>query len=336
MKKKIICWIFIAIGIIALFLLLYKLLSLTERPERITYGSSFNTLYARELGLEWKEVYIAMLDDLNIKKVRLAAHWSMVEGERGKYNFKELDYQLEEARKRDVEVIFAVGRRLPRWPECHVPEWAQSLPWEKQKEVIREYITETVTRYKGYENIIYWQVENEPFLSVFAKEHCGELDVSFLDEEIALVKSLDTTRPILVTDSGNLGTWKNAYKRGDAFGTSVYVYFSNPELGVFRTILPPSFYRAKENIMRVFYGKKPTFLIELSVEPWLLNPIIETPLSIQLTRMDIKKFKEIVEYAKDTNLSPQYLWGAEWWYWLKKNGDNSMWEHAKELYSRPD
>lgn len=90
---------------------------------------------------------------------------------------------------------------------------------------IREYITAVVTRYKDSPAITHWQVENEPYLSLFAYEHCGELDESFLEEEIALVKSLDPTRPVLVTDSGNLGTWRGAYAHGDSFGTSVYVYF---------------------------------------------------------------------------------------------------------------
>ena len=96
--------------------------------------------------------------------------------------------------------------------------------------------------------ITYWQVENEPYLGVFATEFCGALDEDFLKEEIALVRSLDPTRPILVTDSGNLGIWKEPYKLGDAFGTSVYVYFWNPELGQFKTILPPWFYRVNRLI----------------------------------------------------------------------------------------
>ncbi len=334
MLKKIRNWIFVVIGLIASLFLLYNILSRTPEPDQINYGASFNTPYARELGLDWKKVYLAMLDDLNVKKVRLAAQWNLVEKNREEFNFEELDFQLKEAQKRNVKVIFAVGRRLPRWPECHTPEWAQSIPWKDQKKEIREYITKTVTRYKGYKNIVYWQVENEPFLSAFAKEYCGELDVPFLDEEISLVRSLDPTRPILITDSGNLGTWRNAYKRGDIFGTSVYVYFWNPDIGAFRTLLPSSSYRVKENIMSIFYGAKPTILIELSAEPWLLKPITETPVSLQLKRMDLKKFKEIIKYAKDTHLSQQYLWGVEWWYWLKERGNDTMWNYAKTLYNK--
>lgn len=302
-------------------------------PEKITYGVSFNTLYARELGLDPREVFVAILDDLKVRHFRLAAHWDLVEPEKDRFDWSENDFQLREADERGADVIFGVGRRLPRWPECHVPLWAKELSWEEQKQEIRAYITETVTRYKDNPAIIYWQVENEPFLEVFATEHCGTLDEEFLKEEIELVRTLDATRPILVTDSGNLGTWYGAYRAGDAFGTSVYVYFWNPELGQFKTLLPPWFYRMKEGIMRLVYGEKPTFLIELSAEPWLLEPITNVPIDTQYSRMDIQKFEEILNYARETRYDKQYLWGAEWWYWLKKNGHVEMWEKGKEVFA---
>ena len=231
-----------------------------------------------------------------------------------------------------ADIVFGVGRRLPRWPECHVPDWAQGLSWEEQKDEIREYVEAVVLRYKESPAIRYWQVENEPYLSVFANEHCGDLDEEFLEEEIALVRSLDSSRPILVTDSGNLGTWTGAYRNGDAFGTSVYVHFWTPELGQFRTVLPPWFYRIKENVVALFYGEKETFLIELSAEPWFLEPITAVDVEVQYGRMNVEKFNEIIEYARDTRYEKQYLWGGEWWYWLKMRGHEEMWERGQELF----
>jgi len=301
-------------------------------PEDITYGISFNTLYAEELGLNPRVVYDAFLDDLGVRHLRLAAHWDMVEPEDGLYDFSALDYQLKRAEEVGAEVILGVGRRLPRWPECHEPIWAKLLPREEQDGELLEYIETVVTRYKGNPSIAYWQVENEPYLSLFGGEHCDELDEDFLREEIALVRSLDNTRPIILTDSGNLGTWFGAYKEGDVFGTSVYVYFWTPELGQFKTILPAWFYRLKEGVVELFYGKKQTFLIELSAEPWLTNPVVETDIETQYTRMNPKKFEEIIEYAKDTRYSRQYLWGGEWWFWLREQGRPEMWERGRALY----
>lgn len=332
--KKIIKYvaIFIFVTIFIVCSLLF-ILSQKEKPERITYGMSFNTMYAQELGLDWVKTYDAILDELKVRHLRLAAHWPMIQPERDVYNFTELDYQVSRAEEVGAEVILAVGRRLPRWPECHVPVWAQELSTEEQQEILIDYIKTVVNRYKDSPAVTVWQVENEPFLKVFAFEHCGELDTNFLDKEIALVKKLDGTRPILVTDSGNLGTWSGAYSRGDMFGTSVYVHFWNPELGQFKTFLPPWFYRVKDNVMAVLHGEKRTVLIELSSEPWLLEPVVNVPLETQFTRMNLQKFEDIITYAEGTHYSEQYLWGAEWWYWLHLQGRSEMWERGKKLFA---
>jgi hypothetical protein len=327
--KKILvgCGVIVLLLVISVVILIQK-----EKPADIVYGMSFNTFYAEELGLDWQETYDAIIHELNVKHVRLAAHWPMIEPINDVYNFSELDYQLAEAEKNGVEVILAVGRRLPRWPECHVPRWVQSLPQAEQDAAQLQMVEQVVERYKDSPAVVTWQVENEPFLEVFAYEHCGEHDVALLEEEIALVKSLDTSRPVLVTDSGNLGTWRGAYSRGDMFGTSVYVHFWNPELGQFRTVLPPWAYRVKDNLMNIVYGEKPTVLIELSAEPWLLEPIVDVPLDVQFTRMNLEKFEDILEYAAQTHFEEQYLWGAERWYWLKLQDQPEMWNRGQKLF----
>jgi hypothetical protein len=152
----------------------------------------------------------------------------MVEPQDGNFNFEELDYQVKKAQENNVEIIFALGKRLPRWPECHIPEWALNLSSEEQEQKILIYIQKIIERYDSYDAIKIWQVENEPFLSVFAKDHCFDFSKKFLKKEIELVKSLDSkNRPILITDSGELSLWVNAYRFGDMLGTTMYVYSWN-------------------------------------------------------------------------------------------------------------
>lgn len=318
--------------LVILLTLIIWWLARTPVPKEIVYGMSFSTLYATELGLDWHTVYDAFLEDLGVRNLRLAAYWPMVEPHEGEYNFSELDYQIAAAEKVGAKVILAVGRRLPRWPECHQPDWAASLSAENKNKAQLAYMEQVVTRYRNSSAIEYWQVENEPFLSLFAFENCGQLDEAFLSQEVDLVKSLDPNRSIIVTDSGNLGLWKGAYTQGDIFGTSVYVHFWNPEIGQFRTFLPAWFYRAKANLMALLYGEKPVFLIELAAEPWLVEPLVQVPIPVQFSRMDIQKFDDILLYAKATRFSRQYLWGGEWWYWLKQAGYPEFWERGKTLY----
>src|SRR5690348_16991142 len=105
--------------IIACVLGVLYALSWHPAPKHNDYGVSFSKFHADELGLNWRQVYLALLDDLKIRNFRFSAHWPLTEPTDGVYNFSELDYQMQQARNRDASVILAVGRRLPGWPECH-------------------------------------------------------------------------------------------------------------------------------------------------------------------------------------------------------------------------
>lgn len=327
-SKKII--LFLSVLILIVF---YFGVSHTKKVEQPDYGVSFNTVYAQELGLNWREIYNALFTDLNIKKIRLAAHWNMVEPQKDIFNFEELDYQIKKATIEDTEIVLAIGKRLPRWPECHTPDWALNLDKEGQEKEILKYIEKVVTRYKDYDSITMWQVENEPFLSVFAKAHCFNFDEQFLEKEIELVRSLDLdNRPILITDSGELSTWRKAFKHGDVFGTTMYVYSWNEFMGEFRNPFVPGFYSLRSNILNLFKKeKKETIIAELSLEPWLDKAVIKEQTEIQVKRMSPEKFATVIEFAKKTGMKTQYLWGAEWWYYMKLQGEDWYWETAKEL-----
>jgi hypothetical protein len=60
---------------------------------------------------------------------------------------------------------------------------------------------------------------------------------------------------------------------------------------------------------------------------------VATSLATQLGRMDIKKFEDTIAFARDTRFERQYLWGAEWWYWLTFQGYDAFWERGKELFT---
>ncbi len=318
--------------ITGLLIIFYCVISYRQIPEKINYGVSFNTLYAKELGLDWKEVYDVIIKDLKPKKIRLSAHWNLVMPENNKFNFDEIDYQVSEASKQNMEIILAVGKRLPRWPECHVPLWAQDLNQKETEEKILQYIEKVILRYRENKNIKIWQVENEPFLSIFASQHCNNFDKDFFDKEIILVKNLDPTREILITDSGELSTWRKTYKRGDIFGTTLYIYAWNKYFGDFRNFVWPSYYSMRRNIWNILYGKKEAIIVELSLEPWLDKQVKDESLEIQTQRMSKKHFENVLNFARKTGFKTQYLWGAEWWYYMKKQGNDWYFERGKELF----
>ncbi len=309
------------------FLTLHKPQNYTEN---IKWGVTYSKFFAEKAGLDWKKTYLAVLDDLGSKRVRIPVYWQFVEPEEGKYFFEDLDWMMSEAEKRQTEIILVVGRKVPRWPECHIPDWARELDESKQQSKMLELIEKVVKRYHQSISLSVWQVENEPFL---AFGECPTLDTEFLDREIAKVKNLDPKHPILITDSGEISIWLRAAKRGDIFGTTMYRIIWNEHLKYFKYPLPPSFFWAKANLVNFFYKNKPIIVCELQGEYWGPKQSYETPLELEMKHYSLGEFKNSINYAKAVGFSEVYLWGVEWWYWLKEeHGNADYWEETKKVF----
>lgn len=313
-----------------LIVLVLFALSFRHINDDVTYGASFSKLHSDELNLPWKVVYVDMLEDLRVKNLRLTAHWPMVEPENNHYNFEELDFQMTKALEYDASVILAIGRRVPGWPECHVPSWASDMNEKEFRVKQLEYMRAVVERYKDFPNLRYWQVENEPFLH-YAVEQCRDTDEEFLKEEVEFVKNIDPEHEVITTDSGEFGFWYRVRRHGDVFGTTLYKYIWHGVLGPIDYPVSPAFFRVKQNIFDII-RPRPAILIELGLEPWLPQPIVDTPIPEQRARMGLDKFDEIIKFSKLTGFDEQYLWGVEWWYWMREQGHDEYWDRAKELY----
>lgn len=328
--KKIIGKIFLFILLaLAIFILILFFWPPAGRSEKITWGTAYSKIFAEQLGLNWQKTYLAILDDLQPEFLRLPIYWSEVAAEKGKYDFSEEDWLVNEARKRNVKLILVIGQKLPRWPECYWPEWAKNESIEDRQQELLKYIKETVSRYKSNSAVLFWQVENEPFLPFGV---CPPSNSEFLDKEITLVKSIDPARPIIITDSGELSDWLRAAKRADIFGTTMYRVVWNKIFGRLKYPLPPKFFWLKANLVHLFYPGKQIFVSELQAEPWGQKMIYDTSLEEQLELMNLDQFYDNIEYARRVGFSPVYLWGAEWWYWMKNNGQPAYWDTVKIIF----
>lgn len=330
-RKKII------LGVVALILFLGAVflagLAL-RRPEGfstdIAWGVAFSRPWSESLGLDWRETYLAILDDLRPAMLRLPVYWTDVEPINGQYAWSDYDWMVGEAKRRGTELVLVIGRRVPRWPECYTPEWAKALDESAQQEKILRLLSEVVGRYKNEANISAWQVENEPFL-LFGE--CPRLDVSFLQKEIDVVRSLDGARPIIMTDSGEFGLWFRAAGRADIFGTTMYRIVWSPWLGYVKYPLPPEFFWLKANLIRRFYPHKSIIVSELQAEPWAHEAAYNISFEEQSKSMSLRQFRDNINYARAAGFPKVYLWGAEWWYWLKvKQSHPEFWEEAQKLF----
>lgn len=341
---KVTAFVLISIGVFLLGVGGWVRATAPDPARAIAWGVTFSEQFSRRFdfgeGKTWQDNYDAILNDLGARRIRLIAYWDLIEKEDDVFDFGGLDYQMRRAEEVGALAILVVGKKVPRWPECHIPRWARETPNPNNQfptvvdlEVL-EFVEVVVNRYKNSPALTYWQVENEPFLP-FGEGECALTGGELLEKEIALVRSLDPTHPILITDSGEIGPWVRAAKRGDAFGASMYRRVHNDTFGNVEYPIGPWFFRIKEKIVRFLISdyEKKFIVVELGAEPWLKRQLYETTPEEQFAVFDFAFFKDTIRFAKATSFDEYYLWGAEWYWWLReKHNDPRFWDEAKILF----
>lgn len=323
--------VLIVVGIV------YLLFGRGGEAEEIKWGVAFDPYYAEYLGLDWQKTYLSLLDEVEVDHLRLVAFWNATEPEDDQFDFERLDFQVQEAEKRGVKLIIGIGRRLPRWPECHVPAWAKGFSEKEQQTEVLELLPQIVNRYKESPVLEFWQVENEPYVWFFGE--CPGPDEQFIRQEMDLVKGLDPDHPIMLTESGELSTWFKISRLADYIGTSMYeiIYDDGKSLipipGYRRYPLPQEYYRIKANFYKRLGWVKEIFVTELQAEPWGSKPLPEMTLEEQYRSFNPDIFRYNVRFARSSGFSRFYLWGAEWWFYAKeKLGVPDFVEEAKKLW----
>ena len=305
----------------------------SQKKYPVSYGMSFSDAYAESLGLDAREVYTAMLNELRPKYIRIAANWDEVEAVKGEYDFSTVDWKMDLAKEYGAKVLLVIGQKTPRWPECHIPAWYE-YGTEESKARLLDYVRATVERYKDHEALEVWQVENEPFIR-FAFGSCEGYDTEAIYEEIDIVRELDANRDILVSDSGELGLWKKAGQAGDIFGVTVYRIVRSPNGMIFTyDWLPAAFYRYKAKLLGIDMDR--FWVVELQGEPWFTdgNPQ-NTPVEEQEKTMNPKRLAKHIDYTERIGVERAYVWGVEWWYFMKEvYGDARYWELVRKTISK--
>lgn len=339
--KKIIKTIVWVILILIIITVLCHLFIKPPEAKEITWGVNFSQKQTELLGLDWKETYLALLTDLEIKNIRLSSDWDKREPEENKYQFNDLDWQIQKAGDYGAKVILTMGIKTLRWPECHIPDWAKNLSIKEQQEKVLRLLEKTVSRYKDSEIISAWQIENEPFFSFGI---CPPEDKDFFKKEIELISSI-SKKPIIATYSGEMSFWFESEELSDIVGISMYkrVWFDSPEylIKIFKGKItgtyihypfPPGFYWIKAKIVERLFNKK-VIVTELQAEPWSKAILKDLSSEEQEKTMNLEKFKENIDFAKKTGFDEFYFWGGEWWYFMKeKRNSPEIWNEAKKLW----
>ncbi|MGH7641827.1 MAG: beta-galactosidase [Candidatus Dormibacteria bacterium] len=171
-------------------------------------GVSFRPLQAEALGLEPGPTLQRLLR-FPFDLVRLAAHWNRIEPTPGGLDTSELDRYLAQVEQAGKQVVLAVGAvKNFGYPEFFVPDHqlSEALP-EHQLVTLtshpelangaRRFVGRIIERYRDRPAICAWQVEHEA-VDPLGLEHSWRLGADFVAQEVAAVRALDPTRPILL------------------------------------------------------------------------------------------------------------------------------------------
>jgi hypothetical protein len=293
-------------------------------------GVSFSLHRCAELGVDPRRLLRHALIDLGCRRFRLMSYWNLHEPNLGEYTFRDLDWQLNTITKYGGSASLCLGKRQPRWPECHMPSWALELPQDEWYEALYRYLKLVVLRYKNHPALESWQLENEALLKTFGVCRDGDYNRSRLRREARSVRSLDPNHPLIMTLSDSWGLPLRR-PRPDRYALTIYRQTVGPAGEIVRNKRPAAFYWLRGNLIRLL-TRRSVFIHELQAEPWTNSPLLDTPTHKQLDLFNEDTLRQNVRYAQATRLDPIYLWGLEWWYWLKtKQRNPALWEAAGQL-----
>jgi len=293
------------------------------------FGLTFSLHRANELGLNKKEVMSAALDDLGMRRFRLMSYWDIHEPSQGTYDFKELDWQLDMVAAAGGTVTLCLGARQPRWPEFHIPEWAQKLPAKEWHAALLTYIQKVVERYQSHPALASWQLENEALLKSFGDKTQGDFDRARLRRERNLVHQLDPNHPLIMTTSDSWGIpWRAPTP--DQFAMSIYRVVLDKNGKVKYSHDSAFKYRIRRRLINILRWRD-LFIHELQAEPWVNKAITEVPIQDQVAQMSPDQLAYNLRFAISTRMNPIDVWGVEWWYWAQQKGHPEIWDTMRQL-----
>jgi len=205
--------------------------------DRPLYGVSYSFEQAGWFGVDARKDYVRMLEEFKFDWVRLPFFWNqMVDPTTGDFNknFDDLKFAIEEAQKHNVGVIMAIGAKTPYFPEYHWPKNIESQVKfgevvgfdHKVADDILAMDKKVVKELSAFDNIIYWQVENEPLVGNVNK---WKIDPSLISQEADVVRQSDSKHRPIILNHAATGFYDNSWRRllpilkkGDVFAVNAF------------------------------------------------------------------------------------------------------------------
>ena len=198
------------------------------------YGISYSFEQAGWYGLNPQDSYTKLLDEFKFDWVRLPFFWNRMVDSQGNLKIDDLKFAIEEAQKRNIKVIVALGAKTPYFPEYHWPRNISSLVKFGERitidypiaDVILTIDRKVVSELSAYDNIAYWQVENEPLVGNVNK---WKIDPSLVAAEVEIVRDTDPQKRPIILNHAATGFYDKSWKEllpilrpGDVFAVNAF------------------------------------------------------------------------------------------------------------------
>lgn len=287
-------------------------------------GVSFSVKTCKDYGINWQSALKSLLD-AGYRRIRVMSYWDLHQPSSEVVDFDVLDEQIRIIASRGARATLCVGMRQPRWPESHIPEWALTLSQEARESAYLRYHQAVIERYKGYDCIESWQLENEFWNRSFGLNNT--FSRARLSREFKMIRSSDPDRPIIMSLANTVGL-PILWPKPDLFGTTMYLI--QHEKGEYTaTRYSPLYFRIRRMLVRLF-GWRDLIIHELQAEPWGPKANWEMTDDEQSVSMNAEQLKKCVDFAKQSGIKYIDLWGGEWWYWRKTTQkDHALWAVVK-------
>jgi len=315
------------------------------------YGISYSFEQAGWYGLNPQDSYTKLLDEFKFDWVRLPFFWNRMVDSQGNLKIDDLKFAIEEAQKRNIKVIVALGAKTPYFPEYHWPRNISSLVKFGERitidypiaDVILTIDRKVVSELSAYDNIAYWQVENEPLVGNVNK---WKIDPSLVAAEVEIVRDTDPQKRPIILNHAATGFYDKSWKEllpilrpGDVFAVNAFFKTKGTDLISAKLFgreihilwpdhlawpvhswlfFSPNYQAIKETIET--NGNK-LWILEMQAEPYIKKLEEANDPILSFTPKDIIAADN---FLKSYQIESIGLWGAHFWQYQQKKG-NSAW-----------
>jgi hypothetical protein len=318
-----------------------------QRPRYL--GTTFSPLQCYYMGLDYRTTFSAICT-LGLNRVRLGAYWNVIQTAPDQYDFSELDWLLDQCDRHNIEVVLAVGMKVPRWPEFHFPQWVSDrhdtgsspIALDQRSPGVADltlaFIDRVVNHCRMAPALKYWQVENEPFTRL---DIAGGrfLSADFVKREVDLVRSLRAPhQKLLLTNAIHLPqpkpaeddpAFQDSLALADAIGLNVYTKVPAGQTGYLEPL--PAFWQQLtqwQGTLTQF--DRESWIAEAQAEPWEANQLVAMKARSYPSASPLKT-QRLVHRLSTIGYETILLWGCEYWYWQKQQGNNLWWWTVEKM-----